>query len=96
MDDLYRENILEHYKQPRNFGELPDLCRIVARVNRTRCLCFEPAASARQVPRDDRCLPIDSVSCTLARVLAQGSRSVALRVPGLMGFESLGIDRHCI
>ena len=27
MEDLYRENILEHYKQPRNFGELesPDL-----------------------------------------------------------------------
>ena len=24
MDDLYRENILEHYKQPRNFGELPE------------------------------------------------------------------------
>jgi nitrogen fixation NifU-like protein len=24
MDDLYRENILEHYKQPRNFGELED------------------------------------------------------------------------
>jgi len=27
MDDLYRENILEHYKRPRNWGELdnPDL-----------------------------------------------------------------------
>ena len=24
MDDLYRENILEHYKQPRNLGELED------------------------------------------------------------------------
>ena len=24
MDDLYRENILEHYKQPRNWGELDD------------------------------------------------------------------------
>jgi nitrogen fixation NifU-like protein len=24
MDDLYRENILEHYKQPHNWGELPD------------------------------------------------------------------------
>ena len=24
MDDLYRENILQHYKQPRNWGELPD------------------------------------------------------------------------
>ena len=24
MDDLYRQQILEHYKQPRNFGELPD------------------------------------------------------------------------
>ena len=24
MDELYRENILEHYKEPRNFGELPD------------------------------------------------------------------------
>jgi nitrogen fixation protein NifU and related proteins len=23
MDDLYRENILEHYKHPRNWGELP-------------------------------------------------------------------------
>ncbi len=23
MDDLYRENILEHYKHPQNFGELP-------------------------------------------------------------------------
>ncbi len=22
MDDLYRQNILDHYKQPRNFGEL--------------------------------------------------------------------------
>jgi len=24
MDDLYREQILEHYKRPRNWGELPD------------------------------------------------------------------------
>ena len=24
MDDLYRENILQHYKSPRNWGELPD------------------------------------------------------------------------
>ena len=23
MDELYREQILEHYKRPRNFGELP-------------------------------------------------------------------------
>jgi nitrogen fixation NifU-like protein len=24
MDDLYRENILQHYKNPHNWGELPD------------------------------------------------------------------------
>jgi nitrogen fixation NifU-like protein len=24
MDDLYRDYILDHYKRPRNFGELPD------------------------------------------------------------------------
>src|SRR5215217_3110420 len=24
MDDLYRENILDHYKRPHNWGELPD------------------------------------------------------------------------
>ena len=24
MDELYRENILDHYKQPHNWGELPD------------------------------------------------------------------------
>ena len=24
MDDLYRENILEHYKRPHNWGELED------------------------------------------------------------------------
>jgi nitrogen fixation protein NifU and related proteins len=25
VDDLYRQNILDHYKQPRNFGELEDV-----------------------------------------------------------------------
>ena len=24
MDDLYRENILDHYKQPHNWGELAE------------------------------------------------------------------------
>jgi nitrogen fixation protein NifU and related proteins len=24
MDDLYRDYILDHYKEPRNFGELPE------------------------------------------------------------------------
>jgi nitrogen fixation NifU-like protein len=24
MDDLYRENILQHYKRPHNWGDLPD------------------------------------------------------------------------
>ncbi len=24
MDDLYREQILDHYKNPHNFGEIPD------------------------------------------------------------------------
>jgi len=24
VDDLYRENILDHYKHPRQYGELPD------------------------------------------------------------------------
>ena len=24
MDDLYRENILDHYKRPRNFGRLEE------------------------------------------------------------------------
>ncbi len=24
MDELYRENILDHYKQPHNWGELPE------------------------------------------------------------------------
>ncbi|MGH3101150.1 MAG: Fe-S cluster assembly sulfur transfer protein SufU, partial [Thermoleophilia bacterium] len=24
MDDLYRENILQHYKNPHHWGELPD------------------------------------------------------------------------
>ena len=24
MDDLYRENLLDHYKHPRHYGPLPD------------------------------------------------------------------------
>ncbi len=35
-DDMYKENILEHYKKPRNFGELPNAS---ARAHAANPLC---------------------------------------------------------
>jgi nitrogen fixation NifU-like protein len=33
LQELYREVILDHNRNPRNFGELPDATRVVAGVN---------------------------------------------------------------
>ena len=33
LQDLYRQVILDHNRNPRNFGELPDATRVVAGVN---------------------------------------------------------------
>ncbi len=33
MDDLYKEEIIEHYKNPRNFGELEDATYSVREAN---------------------------------------------------------------
>ena len=33
MDDIYRENIIDHYKKPRNFGDLADADIVVREAN---------------------------------------------------------------
>ena len=33
MDDIYRENIIDHYKNPRNFGDLADADVVVREAN---------------------------------------------------------------
>jgi nitrogen fixation NifU-like protein len=46
VDDLYQEQILEHHKHPRNFGELPDANRV---ANGHNPLCGDKLVLALKV-----------------------------------------------
>ena len=49
MDDLYRDYILDHYKNPRNFGELPDATN---RYSDNNPLCGDELTIALKVAGD--------------------------------------------
>jgi nitrogen fixation NifU-like protein len=50
LDDLYQEQILEHHKHPRNFGELPDANRFAKGHNP---LCGDKMVLALKVDEHD-------------------------------------------
>ena len=51
MDDLYREHILDHYKSPRNFGELEGATH---RYHDTNPLCGDEITMFLRVGEDGR------------------------------------------
>lgn len=50
LNDLYQEQILEHHKHPRNFGELPDANRV---ANGHNPLCGDKLVLALKVGADN-------------------------------------------
>lgn len=99
MDDLYRENILDHYKRPRNFGRLDEFDLDYEDVNP---FCGDEQHVYLRLGDDDRvaevsfegkgCAISTAATSMLTEELAGMSREEILRLPKERVLDLLGID----
>ena len=99
MDDLYREQILEHYKRPRNFGRLDDYDLDFEDVNP---FCGDEQHVYIKLDSDDRvtgvsfegkgCAISTAATSMLTEELAGKTREELLRLPKEFVLDLLGID----
>src|ERR687894_2397177 len=99
MDDLYRDQILEHYKRPHNFGRLdsPDL-----EFEDTNPFCGDEQHVTIRLDGDDRVAEVafDGKGCAISTAatslltdeLVGKSRDELLGLPKEFVLELLGID----
>jgi nitrogen fixation NifU-like protein len=99
MDELYRDQILEHYKRPHNFGavENPDL-----EFEDTNPFCGDEQHVTIRLDEDDRVAEVafDGKGCAISTAatslltdeLVGMSREELLRLPKEFVLELLGID----
>ena len=99
MDELYRENILDHYKRPRNFGRLEDFDLDYEDVNP---FCGDEQHVYIRMGEDDRvaevsfegrgCAISTAATSMLSEELAGMTREEILHLPKEHVLELLGID----
>ena len=99
MDELYRENILDHYKRPRNFGRLDEFDLDYEDVNP---FCGDEQHVYLKLDDADRvtgvsfegkgCAISTAATSMLTEELAGMSREEILRMPKEQVLELLGID----
>jgi nitrogen fixation NifU-like protein len=99
MDDLYREQILEHYKRPHNFGELqdPDL-----EFEDSNPFCGDEQRVTIRLDGDGRVAEVafDGKGCAISTAatsmltdeLAGKTREELIRLPKDFVLELLGIE----
>ncbi|HEY3435126.1 MAG TPA: iron-sulfur cluster assembly scaffold protein [Solirubrobacterales bacterium] len=99
MDELYRDQILEHYKRPHNFGHLdqPDL-----EFEDTNPFCGDEQHVTIKLDADDRveavafegkgCAISTAATSLLTDELVGKSRDELLKLPKEFVLELLGID----
>ena len=99
MDELYRDQILEHYKRPHNFGQVenPDL-----EFEDTNPFCGDEQHVTIRLDEDDRVAEIafDGKGCAISTAatslltdeLVGKSREELLQLPKEFVLELLGID----
>ncbi|MBU6423546.1 MAG: SUF system NifU family Fe-S cluster assembly protein [Chloroflexota bacterium] len=92
MDDLYRENILDHYKNPRNYGELEGATH---HYHDTNPLCGDEITMFLLVGEDGR---IDDVHFTgRGCAISQASASLLTeRVKGKTLDEVKAVDKDTV
>ncbi len=99
MDDLYRENILEHYKRPRNFGRLDDhdlefedtnpFCGDEQHVE----IKLDPDGRVAEVAFEGKGCAISTAATSMLTDELEGlSRDELLQLPKEFVLELLGID----
>jgi len=99
MDELYRDQILEHYKRPHNFGRLEDAD---LEFEDTNPFCGDEQHVTIQLDEDDKVAAIafDGKGCAISTAatslltdeLVGMSREELLRLPKDFVLELLGID----
>ena len=99
MDDLYREQILEHYKRPRNFGRLDDYDLDFEDVNpfcgdeQHVYLKLDAAGRVAAVSFEGKgCAISTAATSMLTEELAGMTRDELLRLPKEHVLDLLGID----
>ena len=92
MDDLYRENILDHYKQPHNWGELEDADLEFEDFNP---LCGDELKVQIKVDEDERISAVRFSGHGCA--ISQASASMASdEVVGMAVDDLLRLDREFV
>jgi nitrogen fixation protein NifU and related proteins len=89
MDDLYRENILEHYKRPHNWGELEHADLEAHDLNP---LCGDELRVQLVLDRDGRISDVafSGHGCAISQAAASMTSD---EVKGMQVQELLGLDR---
>jgi nitrogen fixation NifU-like protein len=96
MDDLYRENILEHYKRPHNWSPpAPELERVDLEFHDLNPLCGDELTVQLSVGQDGRIQEIRFIGHGCA--ISQAAASMASdEVKGMRVQELLDLDRSFV
>jgi nitrogen fixation NifU-like protein len=96
MDDLYRENILEHYKRPHNWSPpQPELERVDLEFHDLNPLCGDELTVQLAVGKDDRIQEIRFIGhgCAISQAAASMTSD---EVKGMRVQELLELDRSFV
>ena len=96
MDDLYRENILEHYKRPHNWSPpAPGLDRVDLQFHDLNPLCGDELTVKLAVGEDDRIegVRFEGHGCAISQAAASMASD---EVTGMKVSEVLALDREFV
>ena len=96
MDDLYRENILEHYKRPHNWSPpAPELDRVDLQFHDLNPLCGDELTVKLAVGEDDRIegVRFEGHGCAISQAAASMASD---EVTGMTVSEVLALDREFV
>jgi nitrogen fixation NifU-like protein len=96
MDDLYRENILEHYKRPHNWSPpAPELERVDLQFHDLNPLCGDELTVKLAVGGDDRIQGVrfEGHGCAISQAAAS---MVSDEITGMTVSDVLSLDRSFV
>jgi len=96
MDELYRENILEHYKRPRNWSpEAPDLERVDLEAHDLNPLCGDELTVKIAIDDDQRVTDVrfEGHGCAISQSAASMASD---EIKGKTVSEVVALDRSFI
>lgn len=96
MDELYRENILEHYKRPHNWSPPePELDRVDLQFHDLNPLCGDDLTVKLAVGEDERIQGVrfEGHGCAISQAAASMASD---EVQGMKVSELLGLDRSFV